>query len=126
MADFGGMGGITGGRPIDQEDLFEAAVNRCMGDRLRAEGPGECRCDFRGETLGERLWGTLANAEFEHKELGHTAGYTFRAAGDMIAAIIGAGDYMHWYCSADYDLKDEEVLRLLATEGWTYKEPVDE
>jgi hypothetical protein len=114
-ADYGGLGGIAGGRPRDKRDLFEAAIDRSMGDGLRSSKlPKEFHA---GDSLAARLWGTLANASFKH-ENGDTASYSFRAAGDLIAAIRGNGDYMDWYCSAGYDLRDPEVLRLLAAEGW--------
>lgn len=115
MTDYGGCGGITGGRPRDERDEFENAVARCMGDRIRASKPGGRW--HSGESFAARLWGTMANAGFVH-ENGDTAGYSFRAAGDLIAAIRGEGDYMDWYCSAEYDLRDPEVLALLGAEGW--------
>jgi hypothetical protein len=110
VTDFGGMGGIEGGRPRDPEDLFEAAVDRAMGDRLRAEG-------IKGAFIAPRLWGSLSNVDWIH-ENGDTASYSFRAAGDLIAALIGEGDYMDWYCSGHDGLADEEVAELMAKEGW--------
>lgn len=126
MTDFGGLGGVSGGRGRDPADLFEAAVERAFGERLRyerargldarkadaAEGVG---WDRHG--LGARLWGSLANIDWVH-ENGDTAGYSFRAAGDMIAAVVGDGDYMDWYCSADAGVVDGEVAEALAREGW--------
>lgn len=116
MADYGGLGGVSGGRERHDEDEFESAVERCMGDAIRASKPGSW---FNGNSLAARLWGTMANGAFKHIN-GDTASYSFRAAGDLIAAIRGEGDYMDWYCSADYDLRDAEVLALLGTEGWSY------
>ncbi len=116
MTDFGGIGGVIHGRALDPSDLFEAAVNRAMGDRLRSEAG---KPTGWGETvlLGQRLWGSLANVGWRH-ENGDTAGYSFRAAGDLIAAVTGQGDYMDWYCSFNYGEADTEVAELLAAEGW--------
>jgi len=119
MTDFGGMGGVAGGRPRNAEDLFEAAVERALGDRLRAEHVGKPRADwFEGTGIGDRLWGSLANVDWKH-ENGDTASYSFRAAGDLIAAIVGEGDYMTYYCSSDHGVIDPEVAEAMAREGWT-------
>jgi len=93
MTDFGGMGGVMGGRPRNEEDLFEAAVERALGERLRKEHipnlgrPGW----YEGTGIGHRLWGSLSNVDWKH-ENGDTASYSFRAAGDLIATIVGEGD----------------------------------
>lgn len=110
------------------EDLFEAAVERCFGERLRrerAEGMDARKADHTdGDVflyrhgIGARLWGSLANVDWKHSN-GDTASYSFRAAGDMIAAIIGQGDYMDWYCSHAYEVIDPEIAERLGQEGWT-------
>jgi hypothetical protein len=108
---------VWGGRAFDPTDLFEAAVDRALGERLRAGGPGPGWW-HRGEPmLGQRLWGSLANVEWQHAN-GDTAPYSFRAAGDLIAAIVGDGDYMDWYCSWADGVVDAEVALALAQEGW--------
>lgn len=126
MTEFGGLGGVSGGRPRDPADLFEAAVERAFGERLRHErshgldarkGDNEEGGLWDRHGLGARLWGSLANIDWIH-ENGDTAGYSFRAAGDMIAAIVGDGDYMDWYCSSDAGIVDAEVAEGLAREGW--------
>lgn len=116
MTEFGGMGGIVGGRRRDPEDLFEAAVEKTLGERLRAEDP-QRQGFFEGTSLASRLWGSLANVDWVHVN-GDTASYSFRAAGDLVAAVRGQGDYMDWYCSHDYAVVDAEVRAALATEGW--------
>lgn len=118
--DFGGMGGVAGGRPRDPDDLFEAALDRALGERLRAEHFGKPPREglYEGKGIGHRLWGSLANVDWTHTN-GDTASYSFRAAGDLIAAILGEGDYMDWYCSAASGVLDDEVAEAMAKEGWT-------
>ncbi len=106
MTDYGGMGGIEGGRPPDPADLFEMAVARALGPFLRTD-----------DALCADMWSALANQAWRHDN-GDTASYSFRAAGDLIAALRGAGDYMDWYCSGPYETVSERIREALAREGW--------
>ncbi len=119
VSDFGGMGGIMGGRERDPADLFEAAIARAFGKRLRKQGrgPGWPGANKRKKKLGQRLWGALSNVDWEH-ENGDTAGYSFRAAGDLIASVVGDGDYMDWYCSACDGFVDGDIEEAMAKLGW--------
>lgn len=106
MADYGGLGGLKDLREINKEDAFEAAVNRALGDHIRTD-----------DEVCRRMWSALANQGWHHDN-GDTAAYSFRAAGDLIAAIRGQGNYMDWYCSGPYESVSEKIKDAMAKEGW--------
>jgi hypothetical protein len=128
VTDFGGLGGAAGGRPRDPTDLFKSAVERALGEQIRA-----CRdplARFVSSTatvlpernIAQKLWCSLVTVYWRHDN-GNAASYTFRTAGDLIAAICGEGDYMDWCCSAPYGQAFPEIAEALAKEGWR---PVEE
>jgi hypothetical protein len=108
MTAYGGWGGVEGGRPIDPDDPFEMTVNRVLGDRIRADDGMACA-----------MWCALANVEWSHVNR-DTAFYSFRAAGDMVAAIRGKGDYMDWYCCDEVATVSGEIAAAMKAEGWAW------
>ena len=104
---YGGLGGIDGFRGIDKEDKFEVMISKIFGERMKAE-----------DELCQQIWGALANVEWYKPSTSEEASYSFRAAGDLIAAIRGAGNYMDWYCNYEYASITDEIRRAFKKEGW--------
>ncbi len=107
MIEYGGWGGISGGRALDRDDAFEAAVDRALGAQIRSE-----------DGAARALWSALANVEWRRAN-GDSASYSFRAAGDLISAIRGAGDYFDWYCCGPTATIGKDIADALRAEGWT-------
>lgn len=66
------------------------------------------------------LWGALANIVWKHEKHGEID-YSFRAAGDLIAALRKEGDYMRWYCSSRDGYVPAEIAIALKTRGWNWE-----
>ena len=119
MADFGGLGGAMGqtldfdenykGDEIAGGDLFARALYHALGKAMKTD-----------EALCHEVWSALANVDWKH-ENGDRAGYSFRAAGDLIAAIIGRGDYLDWYCNSPSPQVSVRVGNAMADEGWHFE-----
>lgn len=83
-------GGLMEVRAIQQDVAFEVALDLALGDMLRGLS--------RITPTGEQLWGALTNRVWIGPN-GEREAYTFRAAGDLVAAIMREGCYLDWYCS---------------------------
>lgn len=109
MVQFGGFGGSWSTPDLDEDDLFAQAIERVLGDRIRAD-----------ENVGRAVWEMIAGVDWVHAN-GDTALYTWRSAGDILAAIRGNGNYMDWYgehCVQGQSIT-EEVKTAMATQGWS-------
>lgn len=97
-------GGVWGGRPLDTSDPFEMAVKRAL--------------DLTDRAVASELWAALANVGWEHVS-GAWAAYSFRAGGDLIAAVLGEGDYLEWYCCGVSGVVTDRIRNAMASEGWS-------
>lgn len=104
---YGGLGGVRGGRKLDPTDAFEMACERALGAAIRAD-----------KDVGIRLWESITNQDWVNGE-GDTASYSFRRAGDVVAAIRACGeDYMDFYCMGSPGQPRHDIVLALSREGW--------
>jgi hypothetical protein len=97
---------------ISQEtvyDHFEDIISKYLGERMKTDA-----------ALCSRIWSSLANVNWYFIKSSQliVCGYSFRAAGGMIADIRQQGDYMDWYCSGPYQTVDEEFRKIMKKEGF--------
>jgi hypothetical protein len=107
MTDYGGPGGLLEHRAINTEDLFEMMIVTAFGERMKTD-----------DELCTQIWSALANVTWYHMQNHDSASYSFRAAGDLIASIRDAGNYMDWYCRGPYASITEEIRRTFKKAGW--------
>jgi len=90
---------------------FEQDVLEVLGEDIK-----------KSDEVAAAFWGSLANVEWRH----HTYNpkgepevfYSFRAAGDLIAAIREEGTYIDWYCCAPYGVVNTSISEKLFVKGW--------
>jgi hypothetical protein len=88
---------------------FDDDVREVLGQKLRASD--EAAAEF---------WSSLANVGWFHESApSEEVGYTFRAAGGLIAQIRADGGYLDWYCSGPYAVIATWIAELMATKGWS-------
>jgi hypothetical protein len=73
--------------------------------------------------FGRELWPAMANIIWYHlSDPDKTeCGYSFRAAGSLIASMLCKGDYMDWYCSGPDGTVSDYIAEKMASKGWRYK-----
>lgn len=111
MVAYGKPGGFMSGRPPDPNDAFEMAVERALGAAIR-----------ESNDVATAMWCAITNQDWGH-ENGDTASYSFRAAGDLVAAVRRSGDYCDWYMSGPAGTVRDDIKAALDREGWR---PIDE
>ncbi|MDP2410328.1 MAG: hypothetical protein Q8M26_08585 [Pseudolabrys sp.] len=74
--------------------------------------------DIQNDEIATQVWSALANVTWYHPESKQEAGYSFRAAGGLIADLRGNGDYMDWYCSGPYATVSDRIGRAMKKLGW--------
>lgn len=110
---YGGMGGIPGGREIDSSDEFEILIKTLFGDQIKDD-----------DSFASEIWSALTNVMWVNTN-GDVARYSFRAAGDLVAAVRGSGDYMDWYCSGPSGVVSDAIRDSLARHNWATQELED-
>lgn len=103
------LGGKDHTPEIDMDNPFE--VDCAIVFQSRVQDDSFCAA----------FWGSLANVVWKNPKRGQDIGYSFRAAGDLIAAIRGKGTYAEHYCSGPSGVVDSQVAEALAPFGWTYE-----
>jgi len=110
------LGGAKYGRALlDGDDpyaRFEQTVDRILGDAVRAAP----------DVAGVELWSALANIDWTGPK-GEEIGYSFRAAGDLIASLVGAGEpygYMRWYCAGPDGVVADWIAEAMFEAGYRW------
>jgi len=113
---FGGLGGSSKPMSFSDDysyDEFAITLNACLGDYIR-ESP---------ENAFE-VWSALANVEWRREgDNGDvdTAAYSFRAAGDLLAAIRADGtNYNTCYCSGNDGEGTPFIAEAMKEKGWEF------
>lgn len=89
---------------------FDDDVRAAIGSRLRAS-----------DEDAVALWSALANVSWFHESAPkEDVGYSFRAAGELIAEIRGQSDYMDWYCCGPYATVAPWIGEAMAKLGWRH------
>lgn len=71
------------------------------------------------ESYAQNLYAALCNNEFVKGDEEKNWGCSWRTSGDIVATIIGKGDYLDWFCSGMLLAPDDEYLQQkgFVTEG---------
>ena len=100
-------GGKNTTRAVDGDDEFEHTLDELFNRGLAED-----------QKLAEELWAALANIEWRKGE--QRILYSFRAAGDVVAALLGEGTYLDWYCCATPAVVSRRVADALLSRGWAW------
>ena len=66
----------------------------------------------------KRFYAAMCNTDLYKTGISGEYGYSWRAAGGLIADILGEGDYLNWYCSGNEGFVDDEIADDLNEIGW--------
>jgi hypothetical protein len=106
MAHYGGFGGAWNTPERDPLDLFEEAIAQSLGEQMKAD-----------REVCTEVWCALSNQCWK-KEPDDFAAYSWRSAGDLIAAVTGKGIYLDFYGSGTAGSVSDRVRDALEKHGW--------
>jgi hypothetical protein len=98
--------GVASRRLYRVNKIFEAALDKALGDRVRADG-----------ACGVDLWSALTNVRW-HSPEGETVTFSFRQAGDLVAWVREDG--FSWYCSGPPGVVYPWIAEAMIDCGWSY------
>jgi hypothetical protein len=104
-------GGAATGRDLDPALPLEAALAAAFGTRVAGD-----------RDLAVAIWCALGNVTWTGPD-GRAWGYTFRAAGDVVAALRGERGtmpYTRWYCCGRDGVVSPEIAVAMAGQGWSF------
>ena len=104
------LGGLKYTRKVDFNDSFESLVFNLFSASVQ-------ELDYKAS----ELWGALSNVSWFEVGTDNEVGYSFRAAGDLVAAIRGEGDYLDWYCSGPAGEVPDWIEVPMEAAGWKYE-----
>lgn len=94
-------------------EIFEKALEEEFGDRVKTD-----------EGLAISLWSALTNIRWHHID-GFIVSYTFRASGELVAAMVGGRKtYMDYYCCGPHTVISQEIKDAMYKHGWHGREIV--
>lgn len=102
-SDFAGIPSQRTSRPIKE---FEAALDRAVGESVRADG-----------ARGVELWSALTNIRW-HGSKGAVVSYSFRQAASLVSWVREESDDILWYCSGPPGEVAPWIGEAMAAEGW--------
>jgi hypothetical protein len=100
--------GVASNRSLRPYKAFEAALDRVLGDSVKADG--KCAVD---------LWSALTNTTWRGPD-GLTVTYSFRRASEVVAWVREDEDSILWYHSGPPGIVASWIEKALAEIGWQW------
>jgi hypothetical protein len=74
------------------------------------------------DDFASEVWGAITGGVWIAPD-GIEWGYTYRAAGDIVAAITGLGDYCRYYCSVTppETMIRSDIAKPMLAQGWRWR-----
>lgn len=101
--------GIASTRIHRTAKLFEATLDRAVGDRVRDDG-----------ACGVDLWCAIAGVEWSN-DRGDSVTYSHRRAGDVVAWVREEGSCIEWYASGEAGHVADWIGDALREAGWSWR-----
>ena len=94
-------------------EAFEADLREALGEAIQ------------DDWTAHAVWSALANVAWYHWGRRYRVGYSFRAAGALIATLRGSGTYLDWYCQSPEAVVEPSLRRAMKKRGWLADELPD-